>query len=37
MLKYADYSKGAEITNFTNVQTDTQKFWAMLDYKFSTK
>jgi hypothetical protein len=37
MLKYADYSKGAEITDFTNVQTDTQKFWAMLDYKFSTK
>lgn len=33
MLKYADYSKGT-ITGYTN---DVQKFWAQLDYKFSTK
>jgi len=32
MLKYADYSKGS-VAGYT----DTQKFWAMLDYKFSTK
>jgi len=33
MLKYADYSKG-KVAAFTK---DTTKFWAMLDYKFSTK
>jgi hypothetical protein len=33
MLKYADYSKGT-VAGYT---TDTTKFWAMLDYKFSTK
>jgi hypothetical protein len=32
LLKYADYSKGA-----VNNATDTTKFWAQLDYKFSTK
>lgn len=30
MLKYADYSAD-------NFSVDTEKFWAMLDYKFSTK
>jgi hypothetical protein len=32
LLKYADYSKGS-ITGYN----DTQKIWAQLDYKFSTK
>ena len=33
MLKYASYSKGA-VDGYTN---DVSKFWAQLDYKFSTK
>ena len=33
LIKYADYS-GGTITGYTN---DVQKFWAQLDYKFSTK
>ncbi len=37
MLKYANYSKGANMTGFAGVTHDTTKFWAMLDYKFSTK
>ncbi len=37
MLKYSDYSKGADMTGFDNVTHDSTKFWAMLDYKFSTK
>ncbi|WP_152184818.1 hypothetical protein [Sulfurimonas indica] len=32
MLKYADYSKGT-----VGGKNDKQVFWAMLDYKFSTK
>ena len=32
LLKYADYSKGN-----VGPATDTTKFWAQLDYKFSTK
>ncbi len=37
MLKYADYSKGANMDDFANATHDATKFWAMLDYKFSTK
>ncbi|MBA1432654.1 MAG: hypothetical protein FAF04_03445 [Epsilonproteobacteria bacterium] len=37
MLKYADYSKGADMTGFDNVTHDSTKIWAQLDYKFSTK
>ena len=33
MLKYADYSKGT-VASYTK---DKEVFWAMLDYKFSTK
>jgi len=33
LLKYASYSKGA-VDGYTN---DVSKFWAQLDYKFSTK
>ncbi len=33
MLKYADYSADSSQTG--SLGTDTQKFWVMLDYKFS--
>jgi len=33
LLKYASYSKGS-VDGYTN---DVSKFWAQLDYKFSTK
>ncbi|MEN4053988.1 hypothetical protein [Sulfurimonas sp. NWX79] len=37
LLKYADYSKGKVNNGTQNYTKDTQKFWAQLDYKFSTK
>jgi len=37
MLKYANYSGGDSVAsgNSLALATDTQKFWVMLDYKFS--
>lgn len=41
MLKYANFKKDSEATNkgvaVGAAGNDTQKFWAMLDYKFATK
>lgn len=39
MLKYADYSADSDVAMLTATvaNVDTSKFWAMLDYKFSTK
>lgn len=35
MLKYADYSADDSAVSGNPKATDTQKFWVMLDYKFS--
>ena len=35
MLKYADFSSDNSGAALTGGDVDTQKFWAMLDYKFS--
>ena len=35
MLKYADFSSDNSGATLTGGDVDTQKFWVMLDYKFS--